>query len=148
MSRDATVVKRGQGEALSVIGTSVKLLVNGDETGQSWSLMEAEVPRDAGPTPHYHPWDEVFYVLQGQVRVWANGREQVVGVGDLVHIPAGTPHAFRGASEEVARMIGFSAPAHADGFFRDTAREVRDIPKDLPKVPKIARRYGIEFIAP
>jgi len=56
------------------------------------------------------------------------GRRERVGAGDFVYAPAGATHAFQGASKEPARMLIFDAPAHADSFFKDVDREVRDFP--------------------
>jgi hypothetical protein len=55
-------------------------------------------------------------------------------------------HGFSGASDHPARMLILDVPAHPEGFFRDVEREVRDLPRDLPKVPEIGDRHGIHFL--
>jgi quercetin dioxygenase-like cupin family protein len=113
----------------------------------SWSLMHAAAPRGVGPPPHHHAWDEAYYVVEGDVRFTIDGRERVLSAGDFVLIPGGTVHGFAGASDGPARMLIFSAPAHADDFFRDASREIREMPDDLRKVPEIGERHAIHFIA-
>jgi quercetin dioxygenase-like cupin family protein len=110
--------------------------------------MEVAAPRDAGPPPHSHSWDEGFYVLDGELRVSLYGREQILSAGDFLYIPGGTLHGFAGASDVATRVLIFAAPPHADDFFRDAHREVRELPRDLEKVPEIGERHGIHFARP
>jgi hypothetical protein len=43
-------------------------------------------------------------------------------------------------------MLIFDAPAHAESFFKDVDREVRAVPRDLPKLPAIGARHGLDFM--
>jgi quercetin dioxygenase-like cupin family protein len=142
------VVSQGEGEVLRVLGSEVRFLCRGDQTGQAWSVAECAAPRDVGPPPHHHAWDESYYVLEGQVLFMLEGRGHLVKTGDFIYVPAGTSHGFTGASDGIARVLIFDAPAHAEGFFRETEREVREMPRDLPKVPEIGARHGIHFERP
>jgi quercetin dioxygenase-like cupin family protein len=130
------------------MGSELRLLCRGEHTGQAWSLMECAAPRDVGPPPHRHAWAEAYYVLEGEVRFSLEGRDQIVKAGGFLHIPGGTLHGFTGASDGVARMLIFDAPAAAEVFFRDAEREIRDLPRDLAKVPEIGERHGIHFVGP
>lgn len=145
MSRQATVVRHGQGEGLNVMGAGVRFLCTADRTDKAWSLMEVDLPQGAGPPPHHHPWDEAYYVVEGRVRFCIAGRDQVIGVGDFIYAPGGTVHGFQGASTEPARVLIFDAPAHAESFFREVDREVKG-PADMEKVPEIGSRHQIEFL--
>jgi quercetin dioxygenase-like cupin family protein len=144
--KQVLVARCEQGQMLRVMGAEVKFVCGGENTGRAWSLMECAAPRDTGPPPHRHDWDEAYYVLAGAFRFWIDGRDELVQAGDFIYVPAGTPHGFAGASDEVARLLIFDAPAHAEGFFRDAEREVRELPRDLAKVPEIGTRHGIEFL--
>jgi quercetin dioxygenase-like cupin family protein len=148
MEKQPFVVKHGEGEVLRVMGSEIRLLCQGERTGRAWSLMECCAPRDVGPPSHKHAWDEGYYVIEGEVRFSLDGREQLVRAGDFLYVPAGTLHGFSGASDFVARLLIFDAPSNAEGFFRDAEREVRDLPRDLAKVPEIGDRHGIQFIRP
>jgi quercetin dioxygenase-like cupin family protein len=145
MSKQASVVKQDEGEAMSVMGAQVRFLCAASETEKAWSLMEVQLPAHAGPPPHHHPWDEAYYVVEGEVTFSLDGRERLVRAGDFVYAPAGTVHGFAGASANPARLIIFDAPAHAEAFFRDVDREVKEMPHDLAKVPVIGSRHQIHF---
>lgn len=146
MSKQMVVVKRGEGEALRVMGADVRFLCAADKTDKAWSLMEVVLPKHSGPPPHDHPWDEAYYVVEGEVRFFLGGQERLVKAGDFIYAPGGTLHGFHGDSERPARMLIFDAPAHAEGFFRDVEREVREIPRDMAKVPAIGDRHHIRFV--
>src|SRR5258706_8009212 len=105
MSQDPLVVKQGQNEVLAVMGSQVTFLCRGDRTGNAWSLMECAAPREVGPPPHHHAWDEAYYVLAGEVRFSLPGREHILKAGDFIHIPAETLHGFTSASDAVSRVL-------------------------------------------
>ena len=148
MAKQAMVIERGLGETLDVMGAKVSFLCPAAATGKAWSLMEVTAPKDAGPPPHEHPWDEAYYVVEGALRFRIGDTERVVRQGDFLYAPGGTVHAFQGASEQPARVLIFDAPAAAEGFFRDAAAEVRELPRDLAKVPEIGARHRLQFHVP
>lgn len=142
------IVRRGETEALNVLGAEVRFVCPGEATGKSFSLMENVLPRDAGPPPHTHDWAEAYYVISGAVEFEIGGQRALVQAGDFAFTPAGTVHGFRGASDEPARMLVFDAPAHAETFFHEVHQEVRSVPADLPKVPAIGAKHGVHFLSP
>lgn len=148
MSGSAMVVGAGQGEALRVLDADVRFLCRAEDTGAAWSLMENVIPRNAGPPPHSHAWDEAYYLISGEVEFEIAGEPRLVRAGDFVYAPGGTVHAFRGASDEPARMLIFDAPAHAEAFFKDIARAALVMPRDAARLPAIGAAHGIDFIAP
>ena len=148
MNKEPRTVKSGEGESLSVLGGNVRFLLEAAMTNSSFSLMEAELPRDQGPPPHDHPWDEAYYILEGDVWFLVGDKEQVFSTGDFIYAPGGTLHSFRGAGDKPARVLVFDAPATAEGFFREASREVVNFPEDLAKVPEIGARHQIRFMLP
>lgn len=148
MNKQAISVKNGEGEVLPVLGTNVRFLLEAAKTDHTFSLMEVELPKDQGPPPHDHPWDEAYYIIDGDVWFLVDTKEQVFSTGDFVYAPGGTVHSFRGAGDKPARVLVFDAPATAEGFFREASREVVNIPADFVKVPEIGRRHNLHFLPP
>jgi quercetin dioxygenase-like cupin family protein len=148
MDKQALILKKDEGEKLQVLGAEVRFLCQGEHTGRAWSLMEAVLPFEGGPPPHEHPWDEAYYVVEGEVRFVLGGKVQHFKAGDFVYAPGGTLHAFQGASQQPARVLVFDAPAAAEGFFRDVHREVSCMPADLRKVIEIGERHKLRFAPP
>lgn len=145
---EAHVTRAGEGEQLSVTGGSVRFLCPERSTGRGWSLMEAVLPRGAGPTPHEHPWDEGYFVVEGELRFVLGDRELTAKSGDFLYAPAGVVHAFQGASDTPARVLVVDVPAAAEAFFRDVDREVKDFPRDAHKLLEIGARHRMRFLRP
>jgi quercetin dioxygenase-like cupin family protein len=142
----ATIVKSGDRAALNVLGMPLTMLCEARETGGAWSLFEEEVPMGMGPPPHRHDWDEAYYILDGEVEFEIDGQPVRSTAGDFNYLPRNTVHGFKGVSAAPARVLIFAAPAHGSEFFQEINSEVRSIPGDLDKIPRIGERHGIEFM--
>ncbi|WP_338429826.1 cupin domain-containing protein [Synechococcus elongatus] len=145
MAKQSVVVKSGEGTQLSVLGCEVRFLCEPGNTDRNFSLMEVVLPKDQGPPPHDHPWDEAYYVVEGQVRFLLGTEETIFTSGDFIYAPGGTLHAFQGAADQPARVLVFDSPATAGDFFKDVDREVKIIPDDLRKIPEIGLRHQLRF---
>jgi len=51
---------------LNVVGEHITLLAPGSRTG-SYEIFRQAGPEGSGPPPHFHPWDESFYVVKGEI---------------------------------------------------------------------------------
>jgi quercetin dioxygenase-like cupin family protein len=131
---------------LDVVGIAVTVLAPNTRTG-SYEITLQEGPEGAGPPPHSHPWDESFYVTRGAVLFSADGTEHVVGPGTLVHVPAGTVHAFR-FGVGGGGMVEFSgAGGQATRLFSSVAKEVPEGAANLPKLLGVMQRHGVAVAA-
>ena len=139
------VVKQNDSHPLHVVGESITVLANAESTG-SVELFLQEGPEGAGPPPHFHAWDEAFYVLEGVIDVVMGEQMQTVGQGEFVFIPGGTLHAFRIKTAR-GRLLGFTSAAGASAFFRDIDHEAGDT-LDVGKMIQIANRHAIKVAPP
>lgn len=142
----ATTVRAGERDPLHVLGMPLRFLCDARETGGAWSLFEEEIPLGMGPPPHRHPWDEAYYVLEGEVDFEIDGEPLTIRAGDFARLPANTVHGFKGASAAGSRVLIFAQPGHSSEFFEDLNSEVRNLPDDLEKVPEIGLRHRIEMM--
>lgn len=141
------IVNAGKVPPLHVLGAQVRFLCEAQDTGNAWSLMEVTLPLGSGPPPHKHDWDEAYFVMAGEVEFVLGSERFTARSGDFVYTPGGVVHGFSGLSSEPAHLLIFDAPAHAGSFFKRVDREVKELPRDLPKVMDIGRDTGINFIA-
>ena len=92
------------------------MLATGDQTGGDYTFIEELCPKDSGPPPHVHEWqDEAIYVVEGEVTFRAGDQIVKGQAGSFVSIPRGTIHNFR-VDSETARILNFYAPAALDRF--------------------------------
>jgi mannose-6-phosphate isomerase-like protein (cupin superfamily) len=80
-------------------------LVGTDHGGLGACIIFVDAPPGRGPSPHTHPYEEVLVILDGEASVMAGERELVVGAGDVVIVPANTPHAFTNTGGGPLRQI-------------------------------------------
>ena len=92
-------------------GFRLRLLRTGAETGGEVLEMEASYAGTGRmPPEHLHPRQaERFEVLEGRVRVVADGVESTHGPGESFELPAGTPH--RMGADEPSRVRWEVRPA-------------------------------------
>jgi quercetin dioxygenase-like cupin family protein len=148
MQKQPMIMKSQDVQPLHVLGTEVRFLCEGHSTNSAWSLMEVTLPRDTGPPPHSHQWDEAYFVTDGDVQITVGNQRFTATAGDFVYTPGSVVHGFRGASQRPARVLILDAPAHAAAFFKRVDREVKELPRDLPKVFAIGEDTGIRFVEP
>jgi mannose-6-phosphate isomerase-like protein (cupin superfamily) len=80
------------------------------------SIFVTEYPRGQGPALHLHPYPEVFVVQEGTAAFTVAEEEVVVPAGNVVVVPADTPHGFRSAGDGRLRVVS----VHPSGTVRQT----------------------------
>src|SRR5262245_26892360 len=104
--------KPAEGRTVAVVGDVYRFLTTGDDTNGSYALWEALVPPGGGPPPHVHAREvEGFYVLEGEITFQVGDERLVATAGTYIHLPVGTPHAFKNESDRPARMLVSVVPA-------------------------------------
>ena len=64
------LIDAGNGVTFTMLGTSMRLIVTGAETGGRYTVLEQVTPAGWGPPRHIHSReDEIFYVLEGTYEV-------------------------------------------------------------------------------
>src|SRR6201991_3001198 len=102
---------------LGVVGDTYTILVSGHDTAGRYTLIDMHVPPGGGPPPHRHDFEEMFTVLDGEVRVTFRGQTIVAHAGQTINVPATAPHAFTNAAKAPARLLCLCAPAGQEEFF-------------------------------
>src|SRR5262252_7862220 len=75
---------------------------------ERWDLRP--YPGDQAPPHVHHGSDEAFGVISGQLSVLVGAERRILGPGDLVVVPAGTPHTFATVGDETVRMYCVMTP--------------------------------------
>jgi len=137
------ILEKSAPKRLNVVGEQIVVLASGDDTG-SYEVFHQAGPEGSGPPPHYHPWDEAFYVTRGEIMFGVGDREAVARPGTFVHVPSGTTHWFRfGAGG--GEMVSLTSRAGAAKMFADFDREIAPDKPDLAKLEEVAGRHGAKI---
>jgi mannose-6-phosphate isomerase-like protein (cupin superfamily) len=78
------------------------------------------IPVGAAP-PHYHLYDEVIYVLEGDGVMHMNAEQARLQAGSCIHLPARTLHTLANSGPGTMRVLGVFRPAGspAAAFYPD-----------------------------
>ena len=148
MKAQAFIVQPSQyPRALDVLGTRITVLAPNTRT-HGYEITLQEGPEGSGPPPHSHDWDESFYVTRGGVEFDCGGHSVCAGAGTLVHVPAGTLHAFRYARGGGAMLELTAAGGAATAMFTALAAEVPAGPPDVPTLLGVLERHGVTVAVP
>ncbi|MFD6287075.1 cupin domain-containing protein [Streptomyces sp. NPDC060205] len=104
-------------------GIAVKVLVNERLDAETHTLLLVEFHDSAVLQPHDHPFEELYFVLEGETTIHVDEAEYVLGPGDVVWTGVGTIHKFENSSGARVRFLEPQAPQpprqHAYRFARD-----------------------------
>jgi quercetin dioxygenase-like cupin family protein len=143
------LISNNQGERLNVLGDNQRILLTGEDTNGSYTLIENHNPPGASIPLHLHRnEDETFYVVSGEVEFEINGEIVLTNAGGTVYLPRNTPHSFTIVGNEPAKMLFMLMPAGLEKYFEKLSKLPSDKPPDMEKVIEISARYGIEFLSP
>jgi mannose-6-phosphate isomerase-like protein (cupin superfamily) len=68
------------------------------------------IPTERAPE-HFHTYDEVIYVLEGEGTLHAGGDRTAVAAGSCLELPARTVHCLENTGEDVMRLVAVFRPA-------------------------------------
>lgn len=151
----ATSVQPDRAEPLWFIDHLVHVQVDAEASTGRLALLDERGRRGDMPPLHvHHRDDETFYVLDGEVSLFAAGRQLTLGAGQAAFAPREIPHAYRVESEE-ARWIVITTPAGFESFVRRVAEpapadELPEAgrPVDPALLAQAAADVGIEILGP
>ena len=152
---EAYFLARGEGERAMVFDNLFTVLASADETEGQFGVFTCEGPAGDTIPAHAHDDDhEIFFVLDGKVRVFVEGRDgvrtsRVLRTGDFGFVPAGLLHAYR--IEERTRMLGVSTGGF-ERFFQKlgtptdhTGLDQPPFVPDLPRMKAAAAAHRMRF---
>jgi mannose-6-phosphate isomerase-like protein (cupin superfamily) len=99
-------------------GSEIRELLNAQNSSiRNQSLAEATLAPNAITYEHYHPQsEEIYYILQGEGKMFLAGEERVVAAGDAIAIPPGQKHKIANLGDIPLVFLCCCAPgySHAD----------------------------------
>jgi quercetin dioxygenase-like cupin family protein len=109
--------------ALLYSGITVKMLVDKRLDAQLHTMFMVGYQPGAQALPHDHPFEESYYMLEGEVDVVADGTRYTLYPGDVFWTAVGCIHAFYETKGGTVKWLESSAPGppdrHSYRFERD-----------------------------
>jgi mannose-6-phosphate isomerase-like protein (cupin superfamily) len=142
----ARVVGPTDGRSGSLGSIGVRFMIDGDEAGGGFSLVEHPMPPRAlaAPLHRHNREDEYSYVLEGRMGALLGDDVLEAGPGDLVFKPRGQWHTFWNAGEEPARILEIISPAGFERFFGEMV-ELSEGGGGSETLPELCARYELEM---
>jgi quercetin dioxygenase-like cupin family protein len=159
----AKIVGANDGKAGFLGSIGVRFMVDGNEAGERFSVVEHPMSARALAAPlHRHAReDEYSYVLEGRMGALLGDEVVTAGPGDLVFKPRNQWHTFWNAGDEPARILEIISPAGFERFFAElvdlggVAQADEQLMIDLcaryefemdpSSVPGLVERFGLQF---
>jgi mannose-6-phosphate isomerase-like protein (cupin superfamily) len=144
------IVQAGVGQELHAFGDVLTVMLAGEQTGQTLTVMSDTTPPGGGPPPHVHSKeDELFLVVEGRVSFFVQDRWTEVGPRAPVYLPRGTAHCYRNVGTKPSRQWILTTPSGFErGFARCAAEFSRAGGPDMNRIVAILRDHGIELVEP
>jgi len=159
MLENISTIDNGEGQSLSVVGDTYRILISGEQTGGNYAVIDMLVPPGGGPGPHAHKdMQEMFYVVEGEIEFKTEDGKYIAKKGSFVNIPlGGKVHCFKNKTNNLAHMLCTVIPAGLDDFFKEIGKPVVagtfpspqvPTPEELDKLKTTAEKYGQKLYPP
>lgn len=136
-------------EAAEVIGGGpARLRVLAQSPDSPVAVVDSTVPPGfRGPAPHRHErMHDLFYVLEGTLVLYVEGREVPLGPGGFARVPPGVAHTFANPGDAPARFLNIYEPSGMEQYVKDVAR--RMAAGDPPAPEEMARMASQHDLVP
>src|SRR5215203_752926 len=143
----ATVIGPGDGKAGFLGSIGVRVMIDGEDAGGDFSLVEHPLsPRALAAPLHRHTReDEYSFVLEGRMGGLLGDEVVEAGPGDLVFKPRNEWHTFWNAGDEPCRILEIIAPAGFEHFFAELDGLGGALEAAPEELAELSSRYGLEM---
>jgi len=140
-------------------GILMSQLAGEANTDGAFDFVTSKMRRGTEPPPHAHSReDEFFYVLDGNIDFYTEGRIIRVSGGECMFLPKGNAHAFLIQSAEVDVLVFMTPGGFLDAVNKMNAPAKKmELPADdaltystadLTETMKIFEKYGVHLLSP
>ena len=149
LSRELVLHYPGEGEALNILGWDMQVVLRAEQTGGRLGLVEGTFPAGAdGPPAHRDGHDELFLVIEGEVRFQLEQDVVQATPGTTIFIPEGILHTFKTEEGSPARIIGAFLPGGYERYFEAIAQLTNTATPDFAELAALAQRFGTTYVGP
>jgi quercetin dioxygenase-like cupin family protein len=95
---------------------------------------------DSPPLHIHHTEDELFHIMEGELRFTIGGEEVRAGPGEVVLAPKGVPHTYRVESAEGGHWLIVTTHGDFERFVREVSRRAERAELPAPSGPPTAEQ--------
>lgn len=152
MSAKAIAKTRSERRSIWMLGGLYEVLLSGEETDGTATVVQFTIPVGAAPPLHVHDCDETVYVIDGTLNYHIGGETFEGGPGSVIHIPAGVAETFEPTS--LLKILAVYHGGRMDKFFAEAGEPAKrqevppppTSPPDVERLGQIAARHGLQLI--
>jgi quercetin dioxygenase-like cupin family protein len=144
-----------EGTVLWFFGCLVELKDASEPSDGSITVIEQLAPPGFSSPYHLHTAeDELFYVLEGEMSFYSEGRAWKGGPGTFAFLPRNIPHGFRIEGTEPSRSLIIANSGAFENFVRELGEPAEELvipqpgPMDMEKVMAVATKYQLQIMGP
>jgi quercetin dioxygenase-like cupin family protein len=131
-------------------------LVNSEQTGGKFSILETYIRKGMEPPPHTHTIEtETYYITEGEMKFIIGDEIYNAKPGDCIYLPTNVKHEFK-LITDTAKCIIIIEPGGFEKFFLDFSVPAATLtlppPPDGPPSPELAKifvealaKYGVDM---
>ena len=139
--RAPKIVSASEGESFQMLSHTFTRKITAEDTLGQWIMYEAMDTAGNGAPLHAHPWEETFYILEGELNIQIGQRTFSATPGTSICFPENVTHSFTVCSEVMRLLV--IMPAFADGFYREMSEKVTTLPPEEEVFRAIAARHNL-----
>lgn len=140
----ATIFQPDEGKILKFLGNIATCKFIPSDRG--WQFYELVATAGNPVPPHRHPWDEISYLLEGEVDLQIGDQTVRATPGYFINLPAGVAHAFNVRSPQAKFLVGTSN-AIAAHFMEDMAQAEQAQQLTPERLMAIAQTHHVQVIS-
>jgi mannose-6-phosphate isomerase-like protein (cupin superfamily) len=112
-------------------GSTIWVLLNGEESGGWVSVSLQEVEPGFGAPPHHQPNEEEhFFILEGEMELTIGNQPIHASAGTFGFAPRNATHAFRNNGQPACRFLTWNSPAGHERMFEAGQRKAQEKIRD------------------
>ena len=119
-----------------------------ETNGGQYDQAELILLPQAASQQHYHRQDELFYFLEGTIRMMIEEHFFTVSPGAFVRVPAGMRHAWLNLGSTAGKALLTYIPGGMKGMFDEVTALYLAPTLDRQKLAEIAATYGTIVTGP
>ncbi|MEG4804118.1 cupin domain-containing protein [Microcoleus sp. ARI1-B5] len=139
--RASTVIAPNQGKVFSFLGNTITCKFDSSDT-QGWRFFENVGAGNISTPLHTHPWDEGFYILEGEMDLLIEDGIVHATPGYCINIRAGIRHGSQMRSPGV-KFLSWVSNRGAEKFMEEWSQAMQEPSPSPELLAQIRQKHGI-----